>query len=342
MTPLAAFPLLGLLLAGPVAAAAGAPGPERAAEAVARGDLEEARAALEDVGGPAEIECRLGDILRELARPEEAVEAYERALDSEPTLVAAAEGLGLALLDLGRPGHALAPLEAASRAGSVRALGALGRARLETGDPIGALAEWRLAESLDAGEESEKAAELYEYFRNRHAQELQERREKGWEAHRRGRYEEAATLLLGWSLAEGRGVEEALAGGRSALAAGLPPERALRGFLLVEELDATPAQRSEALAGRGAARLRLGQTDRAAELFAEAARLQEDNPEALIGAAVSLARLGREEEAAPYLRRAMRASEEQGREDLLDFARNEEVLSGRAADSRLREIVSSR
>jgi Flp pilus assembly protein TadD len=116
---------------------------------------------------------------------------------------------------------------------------------------------------------------------------------------------------------------------------------ALRGFLLVEELEATPAQRSEALVGRGVARLRLDETAEAVELFEAAAALQEDNPEALLGAALTLARLGRVEEAASHLRRALDTAEAQGREDLVEFARGEESLAGREADRRLREILSS-
>jgi tetratricopeptide (TPR) repeat protein len=309
---------------------------------VAQGDTSAARQTLAALGDPPTADRYLGDLLRGADRPEQAVAAYRRALDARPDDAEAATGLGEALLDLGRPQDAEEPLERAARTGSVRALSALGRARVALEDVSGALAAWRQARELGGDDGASAAAELYEYYHDRYRRELRRMREEGWAAHAGGRYAKAAPLLLGYALALGNSHAEALAGGRAALAANLPAEMAIEGFLLVQGSESSDEQLAEALKGSGAARLRLGEVTAAAEDFERAIELAPYDAEAYYGSAIALARLNRGAEAAGRLERALQVADEQSRRAILRNARREPSLSGRGADARVRQVLSRR
>lgn len=305
---------------------------------VVRGNLEAARLTLEPLGEPS-ADIALGHLLREAARSAEAVKAFRAALKTDSDNVEARTGLGEALLDLGKTGEAIPFLEQAAAQGSALALCALGRARLDLGETAMALAAWRQGAEAGDGPDNRNAAELYEYYRERLRSEFKEMRQKGWNAHRRGQYETAGRLLLGYALARGDAREEALAGARSALAAGLPADLALEGFHLVLGSEPDRDDRAAALAGSGAARLQLDDAAGAAEDFAAALELLPDDTEALFGSAVALARLGRDEEALRQLIAAFDRASPEILWSLREFAREESSFTGPGADPRFRALI---
>jgi tetratricopeptide (TPR) repeat protein len=310
---------------------------ERARAAIGRGAFDEAAAAL----GPGD-EAVLGDLLREAGHPKLALPYYRRVLERDPDDVPSSVGLGHALTDLGRYEEAAAALAPAAGGGSAEAQSAMGYALVRGGDVLAGLATLRTAAEQNAGDQSDKARELHQYFLERHRDEVEWAAVRGEEARAQGDWPDAARLLLGYALALGDRPEEALAGARAALAAGDDPEKALRGFLAALEAEPAVPLRAQAHAGCGAARLMLDDPDGARRDFAAAIDLMPDDPESLFGSALALARLGLFGEAADHLRKALASADPELRQDLLHVARGEQVFSGDRADPRLRDIVEQR
>ncbi len=93
---------------------------KRALEKSKEGDLEEAerlyREALKIAELP-EIWNNLGNVLRRMGKYGQSLEAYERALNLDPSYVTAKLNLGLAFLDLGKYGEALLVFESLRESG---------------------------------------------------------------------------------------------------------------------------------------------------------------------------------------------------------------------------------
>jgi tetratricopeptide (TPR) repeat protein len=129
---------------------------EKAAELYCRGDLlgavEELSAAVRLQPGYADLHCRLGVLLSEVERPEEALQCFDRALAINSEYADAHMYRGMALLALGRPADAIHALATAAEAQprSVAVLGALALAYARSGHTVRAAHTAQEALALDA------------------------------------------------------------------------------------------------------------------------------------------------------------------------------------------------